>query len=246
MDICNCCVQTCIGTLITGVVIGWFIYKYLNSLSFKRKTMDYFPLLLLFIIAVLMFTIFRSILKIGDKELISFLGTISALLIGLIVYRAQNRLLISQIANRVAGELIEIYRHLGANLEVLDKIEPTKGVPSILHIKKLGITKYSSLSDEMALRNLDKQHNQLIFPMTVRVRNYNINVDTIVEYLKSPDKKQETFSEYKNNIYLATKTLQKHIKECLEKMDVNIELPYSQCCDTTMIIYDAQWKSESI
>ncbi len=241
MNICNCCAQICIGTLIIGVVIGWFIYKYLNSLSFKRKTMDYFPLLLLFIIAVLMFTIFRSILKIEDKELISFLGTISALLIGLIVYRAQNRLLINQIVNRVAGELIEIYRHLGANLEVVDMIDSTKGVPSILHIKKLGITKYSSLSDEMALRNLDKQHNRIIFPMTVRVRNYNINVETIVKYLKSSNKEQVIFNEYKNNIRLATITLQNYIKECLKEMDVNIELPNCKS-DTTTIIYDAKWK----
>ncbi len=79
--------------------------------------------------------------------------------------------------------------------------------------------------------------------MTVRVRNYNINVDAIVEYLKSTDKNKETFEEYIVGIKDVTKDLRIKIGKCLEDMDVKVQLPDNPPY-TKSIIYDASWKRD--
>lgn len=245
MPSCICCALVCMGMLLFAIAIGWLMYKYATSLSFKRLVSDFvFPMGGMLFIWLVAYVIGKTVLSVDDGDILRAWSAIGAVLLGLIVYRAQRRLLIYQIVERVSGELSEIYRHLGANLEVLEKIDSSKGVPSLLHIRKLEITKYSSLSDESTLKNLDKRHNKIVFPMTVRVRNYNINVDAIVEYLKSSDKKEETFKDYMAGIVYATKDLRIKIEECLEEMDVKMALQRSNPPYTKSIIYDASWKRD--
>ena len=234
---CYSCIMVCVYALSGSAVAGLLIYGYFKSLAFRRVVVDYISPLLLLFVGIMISVLCKKVLNVNGETVFAFWSTASALMLGLIVNRAQKRLLISQIVNRVSGELLEIYRHLGANLEVLDKIDTEVGVPSLLHIKKLEITKYSSLSDGETLRNIDNKHNQIIFPMTVRVRNYNLNVDILVEHLKSPGRNKAVFNEHLEGIRETTVGLQSKIEECLNKLGVRHKLPDCSA-GTTGIIYD--------
>lgn len=206
----------------------------------KRYWID-FGVPILIVLTVGLFTYFLcKWLGIENGEWLRFMGTISAVLLGLVVYRAQKRVLSIQIVKRVSSELEEIYRHLGENINVINSIDLSKGVPSQLHIRKLEIAQYSLLSDEETLRNLDKDDNKLIFQMMVKVRNYNINVEIVNEYVKSEKHKLEIFQNHKKGLLDVTKSLQEEIKECSIAMELNIDLSNVETRDRD-IIYEKEW-----
>ena len=228
-----------LGAVVVVSMIAYLIYQYRNSLKWRRLIIDAWIPVVVFIAIV-----FFSLIKIQDKnfqgDILRLVGSIGAVVLGLWVYRFQRRLLLTQIVDRVSGELAEIYRHLGANILVLRNIDSSKEIPSLLHIRKLEITKYSSLSDDDVLKNLEQNHNEIIFPMTVRIRNYNINVQEIVDYLQSHWPNENIFNEYKEGIIEVTENLQTQITECLVRLKVkkNFETKKS---DTKRIIYDRKW-----
>lgn len=178
---------------------------------------------------------------ISMNEWLRFVGTIGAVGLGLFVYRQQRQLLLTQIVSRLSAELEEIYRHLGANIVVLNMIESSKGIPSLVHIRKLEISKYSSLSSEDVLKNLDKYTNKIIFPLTVCVRNYNMHVQTIVKYLHSGSPNEDTFNEYKDQMIQVSNDLCDDIKKCLDNMMVRYHLDEKRESKTKKIIYDKKW-----
>ncbi len=226
-----------VGSLVLAGIV-WLVYQYFKSLSIRRWVKDYVaPLLLLIVIGFFVYFSASYFLNLQNKddEILSFIGTICAIVLGLQVYRIQNRILISQIVERVSGELEEIHRHLRANKRVLDKLNKEK-VPSLSHIRKFAITKYSALSDDVLLRNLDKTHNKIIFPMTVRVRNYNISVSTMEEYLKSGSCEKDIFEKYVNNMINITNKLCDNIEKCVSDLDIKFhELDMGS--DLVQIVY---------
>lgn len=175
-------------------------------------------------------------------EWLRFVGTIGAVGLGLFVYRQQRQLLLTQIVSRLSGELTEIHRHLGANIVVLNMIDSSKGIPSLVHIRKLEISKYSSLSSEDVLKNLNKHYNKIIFPMTVCVRNYNMHVQIIVKYLQSESLNEVTFNKYKSQLIQVSNELRENIKECLDNMVVIYHLDEELKSNTKSIIYDRKWE----
>lgn len=220
----NCIVFALVSIVVMLILAGivWLVCQYFKSLSVRRWVKDYIaPLLLLIIIGFFVYFSASYFLDLQNKddEILSFIGTICAIVLGLQVYRMQNRILISQIVQRVSGELEEIHRHLRANKRVLEKLDIEK-VPSLSHIRKFAITKYSALSDDVLLRNLDKTHNKIIFPMTVRVRNYNISVSTMEEYLKSGSCEKDIFVKYVSNMKNITDKLCENIEKCVKDLDI--------------------------
>lgn len=224
----------CIGLVI--VMIDW-VYTY--SIKWQRRILDvWIPIVVLLVLGGSMFIEFED--PNIKSDVIRLAGSIGAVVLGLWVYRFQRRLLLSQIVDRVSGELAEIHRHLGANIVVLKNIDSSNGIPSLLHIRKLEITKYSSLSDNDVLKNLNQSHNKIIFPMTVRIRNYNINVQEIVDYLQVHWPNEKIFNEYKQGIIEVTENLRTQIQECLDSLQINIILEENKS-DTKKIIYDKNW-----
>lgn len=223
------------------VIILAVIFMCVRCSRLARRYWIDFGVPILIVLTVGLFTYFLcKWLGIGNGEWLRFMGTISAVLLGLVVYRAQKRVLSIQIVKRVSSELEEIYRHLGENINVINSIDLSKGVPSQLHIRKLEIAQYSLLSDEETLRNLDKDDNKLIFQMMVKVRNYNINVEIVNEYVKSEKHKLEIFQNHKKGLLDVTKSLQEEIKECSSAMELNIELSNVETRDRD-IIYEKEW-----
>lgn len=224
----------CIGLVI--VMIDW---GYTYSIKWQRRILDvWIPIVVFLVLGGSMFIEFED--PNIKSDVIRLAGSIGAVVLGLWVYRFQRRLLLTQIVDRVSGELVEIYRHLGANLVVLNQLDSLNGIPSLLHIRKLEITKYSSLSDNDVLKNLNQYHNQIIFPMTVRIRNYNINVQQIVDYLQSHWPNEKIFNEYRQGIIEVTENLQIQIKECLDCLEVEKNLKTKKS-DTKKLIYDKSW-----
>ncbi len=114
MPSCICCALVCMGMLLFAIAIGWVMYKYATSLSFKRLVSDFvFPMGGMLFIWLVAYVIGKTVLSVDDGDILRAWSAIGAVLLGLIVYRAQRRLLIYQIVERVSGELSEIYRHLG-------------------------------------------------------------------------------------------------------------------------------------
>lgn len=223
-------------------LIAFLICKYRRSLKWRRYIDDWWLIVSLLSCEIVIFILCYC--KFGmaadNDSFWGIAGTISAVLLGLIVYRAQKRVMLYQIVNRISGELSEIYRHLGENMNVIESINLNKGIPSQLHIRKLAITKYSSLSDEETLRNLDKKHNKFVFPMTVMVRNYNINVEVINEYLQSSSLKKSILKKHLQGILKVTESLRVQIENCFKTMVIEEELPIREK-KLKWILYERSW-----
>ncbi len=231
-----------LGAVVVVSMIAYLIYQYRNSLKWRRYIDDWWLIVSLLSCEAIIFILcyYKFGMSADNDNFWGIAGTISAVLLGLIVYRAQKRVMLYQIVNRISGELSEIYRHLGENMNVIECIDLTKGVPSQLHIRKLAITKYSSLSDEETLRNLDKKHNKFVFPMTVMVRNYNINVEIINEFLQSPNLTEPILREHLQGILEVTESLRGSIERCFEAMAIGEKLPVREK-KHKWILYERSW-----
>ena len=139
---------------------------------------------------------------ISELNIIKILGSVLAVMIGLFVYKAQKRVLSWDIRNRLICELDELYRHLQSNLEVLELMSVSKGKPSMMHLEKLRIDDHKTLTDAEIMKNMSKKFTSLVFPLTIRMRNYNITVDYLKKALEGNDK--VLFERYINEMKAIT------------------------------------------
>lgn len=169
------------------------------------------------------------------------LGGILTIMIGLFVYKAQKRVLNWDIRNRLVCELNEICRHLQRNLEVLNAIDTDSNKKiSVMHIQKLEIVINKTFTDEELLKNMNKRYTAIVFPLNVRMRNYNITVN----YLKSAleENKKELFEFYLTEIISGTINLHKRIADDSVNILVNkIDKIVDQCNLYKKNIYDGEW-----
>ena len=200
-----------ISNVFTNFIIG-IIITYVISQIIKYK--KYFSLLWatqkLSIIIVILLSIgilYSPCIK--NNELTKLLGSIIAIVIGLFIYRAQRRILPWDVLKRLNCEFKEITRHLERNFEVLESIQTTKGIPSLIHIKKLKIDDHTTLTDSDILKNIPSSLTSKIYPMTIRIRNYNITFQCLERAIKF--KNATLFDKYLQEIKIITKVLQKDI-----------------------------------
>lgn len=169
------------------------------------------------------------------KEIINFLGSIITITIGLFVYKIQKRTLPTIILERLCCEFKEINRHLGRNLEVLNSIKINNGIPSLMHIKKLKIDDHTTLTDNDTLKNINASCTKVIYPMTIRIRNYNITVEHLEKIIEEQNKNMiETYIEELKKI---TQKLQKTISQTIQKLE-NYDMDIEEDSKTPNIIYD--------
>ena len=144
-------------------------------------------------------------------EMLKPIGSILAVMVGLIVYKAQKRVLTWNIRDRLICELKEMYRHLDKNLEVLEVMQQSEEKPSMMHIDKLKIDDHMTLTDAEIMKNMSKKYTAIVFPLTIRMRNYNITVD----YLKTSleENNEMLFKSYIEEMVLITK----RVKEIIYK-----------------------------
>mgnify|MGYP003312556384 CR=1 FL=1 len=177
------------------------IWKYIKQLWYTQR-------LSVLTIALSVVGIICSLYFEKDK-LITLFGNIIAIVIGLFIYKAQRRILPWDIIERLDCEFKEMTRHLERNFDVLESIDTTQGIPSVIHIKKLKIDDHTTLYDNDILKNLPISLAQKIYPMTIRVRNYNITIDCIENIITSKD--TTLLNDYLKEIKIVTKILQKDI-----------------------------------
>ena len=184
----------------------------------------------------------------SNDDLLTFLGGIIAIMAGLFVYKAQKRLLCWDIRNRLVCELKEMYRHLQRNLEVLKQMDVSMGKPSAMHIEKLRIDDHKTLTDEEIMKNMSKKYTYLVFPLTVRMRNYNITVGYLEKALK--DGQTNLFVSYLKEMKSITESMQRKIdKDAKEILVYDIikalqrEDSENNCINKKKrtIIYDGIW-----
>ena len=172
-----------------------------------------------------------------QTNFLTLFGSILAIMVGLFVYKAQKRVLAWDIRNRLICEYDELYRHLQRNLEVLNAIKIDRKV-SVLHIEKLRIAISQTFTDGELMRNMSKKYTAIVFPLSVRMRNYNITVDCLKEALK--ENKKALFKSYLDEIISVTEVLQKDIDKDSKK-----KLVHEVSCkeeDKKVIIYDGKWE----
>lgn len=174
-----------------------------------------------------------------QTDFLTLFGSILTIMVGLFVYKAQKRVLNWDIRNRLICEFDEIYRHLQRNSEVLDAIKNitfAKKV-SVMHIEKLKIVINQTFTDEELLKNMSKRYTRIVFPLSVKMRNYNISVDCLEEALKGNNKK--SFGYYLDEMIKITASLQKWIHDESEEI-----LVYKVKCkpeSQRRLIYDGRW-----
>ncbi len=97
--------------------------------------------------------------------------------------RRELRLLIS--------EFEDMIRHINANIEVLDQIDLSMGIPAIIHLEKMKIPESSIIFSSDTYRNIYNKHSRLIYELRLIVRNINIEIDSTVFLLQ----KEETYNK---------------------------------------------------
>ena len=195
----------------------------------------------LFILASLILSccFINSFIDEAKIDVLKLLGSVLNIMVGLFVYKAQKRVLNWDIRNRLICEFDEIYRHLQRNSEVLDAIKNitfAKKV-SVMHIEKLKIVINQTFTDEELLKNMSKRYTRIVFPLSVKMRNYNISVDCLEEALKGNNKK--SFGYYLDEMIEITASLQKWIHDESEEI-----LVYKVKCkpeSQRRLIYDGRW-----
>lgn len=172
-------------------------------------------------------------------DVLKLLGSLLTIMVGLFVYKAQKRVLNWDIRNRLICEFDEIYRHLQRNSEVLDAIKNITSAKkvSVMHIEKLKIVINQTFTDEELLKNMSKKYTRIVFPLSVKMRNYNISVDCLEEALKGNNKK--SFGYYLDEMIEITASLQKWIHD-----ESKENLVYKVKCkpeSRRKLIYDGRW-----
>ncbi|MBR5540882.1 MAG: hypothetical protein IKU64_00770 [Bacteroides sp.] len=170
----------------------------------------YMHILILFLLLLICYVVdvFTGVCYV---EMLKPIGSILAVMVGLIVYKAQKRVLTWNIRDRLICELKEMYRHLDKNLEVLEVMQQSEEKPSMMHIDKLKIDDHMTLTDAEIMKNMSKKYTAIVFPLTIRMRNYNITVDYLKTSLEENNK--VLFKSYIEEMVSITK----RVKEIIYK-----------------------------
>lgn len=177
---------------------------------------------------------------INETDFLKLLGSVLTIMVGLFVYKAQKRVLNWDIRNRLICEFDEIHRHLQRNLEVLDAIKDSMSVTkkvSVIHIEKLRIAINQTFTDDELLKNMSKKYTYMVFPLSVKMRNYNITVDHLKEAWK--ENKKILFESYLDEVIVITQKLQEKIYD-----DSKAKLAHkikTEPGPTRTLIYDGKW-----
>lgn len=214
-----------------GIRTCWLWIKMLWS--------EFYVQIFILFIMLLLYILINRFICVRQDDLLKLLGSVLTIMVGLFVYKAQKRVLNWDIRNRLICEFDEIYRHLQRNSEVLDAIKNITSAKkvSVMHIEKLKIVINQTFTDEELLKNMSKKYTRIVFPLSVKMRNYNISVDCLEEALKGNNKK--SFGYYLDEMIEITASLQKWIHD-----ESKENLVYKVKCkpeSRRKLIYDGRW-----
>ena len=215
-----------------GIRTCWLWIKMLWS--------EFYVQIFILFIMLLLYILINRFICVRQDDLLKLLGSVLTIMVGLFVYMAQKRVLNWDIRNRLICEFDEIYRHLQRNLEVLDAMNKSligDQKVSVMHIEKLRIVINQTFTDEELLKNMNKKYTFMVFPLNVRMRNYNITVNCLKEALEK--NKKDLFKSYLNEIIKITEKLQESILK-----DSDEKLVYKIVCEPRpprVLVFDGNW-----
>ena len=215
-----------------GIRTCWLWIKMLWS--------EFYVQIFILFIMLLLYILINRFICVRQDDLLKLLGSVLTIMVGLFVYKAQKRVLNWDIRNRLICEFDEIYRHLQRNLEVLDATNKSligNQKVSVMHIEKLRIVINQTFTDEELLKNMNKKYTFMVFPLNVRMRNYNITVNCLKEALEK--NKKDLFKSYLNEIIKITEKLQESILK-----DSDEKLVYKIVCEPRqprVLVFDGNW-----
>ena len=215
-----------------GIRTCWLWIKMLWS--------EFYVQIFILFIMLLLYILINRFICVRQDDLLKLLGSVLTIMVGLFVYKAQKRVLNWDIRNRLICEFDEIYRHLQRNLEVLDAMNKSligDQKVSVMHIEKLRIVINQTFTDEELLKNMNKKYTFMVFPLNVRMRNYNITVNCLKEALEK--NKKDLFKSYLNEIIKITEKLQESILK-----DSDEKLVYKIVCEPRpprVLVFDGNW-----
>ena len=215
-----------------GIRTCWLWIKMLWS--------EFYVQIFILFIMLLLYILINRFICVRQDDLLKLLGSVLTIMVGLFVYKAQKRVLNWDIRNRLICEFDEIYRHLQRNLEVLDAMNKSligDQKVSVMHIEKLRIVINQTFTDEELLKNMNKKYTFMVFPLNVRMRNYNITVNCLKEALEK--NKKDLFKSYLNEIIIITEKLQESILK-----DSDEKLVYKIVCEPRpprVLVFDGNW-----
>ena len=154
-----------------------------------------------------------------------------------IVYFVNRRWTIYQENALIYSELKDLYRHLNFNKAVLEDIDLKKGIPVELHFKKLKIFKKAILFSSESNRNIRRKKARHLYRFKTELRNYNIEVDSLIECAKGKNQKKNEISKYLNLLISKTDYLMGTTKYLSEnKLNYNNKRDANKI--QTKLIYD--------
>lgn len=215
-----------------GIRTCWLWIKMLWS--------EFYVQIFILFIMLLLYILINRFICVRQDDLLKLLGSVLTIMVGLFVYKAQKRVLNWDIRNRLICEFDEIYRHLQRNLEVLDAMNKSligDQKVSVMHIEKLRIVINQTFTDEELLKNMNKKYTFMVFPLNVRMKNYNITVNCLKEALEK--NKKDLFKSYLNEIIIITEKLQESILK-----DSDEKLVYKIVCEPRpprVLVFDGNW-----
>lgn len=96
----------------------------------------------------------------------------------------------------LSEELQDVVGHLSNNIKIFNNIDLKFGVPSIHHYKKMIIPVDSIIFSSQTFRTINPKYSKLIYRIRLVIRNYNIDIEAIIEYINKGNCDIEILKQY--------------------------------------------------
>ncbi|MCH5335700.1 MAG: hypothetical protein J1D86_07870 [Alistipes sp.] len=116
--------------------------------------------------------------------------------IGYKSYRHQRNISNKQISHRLTAECTDLIRHINAGLGLLANQHDRLSKLSPMHFRKMKISDISLFFDHSFIHNYPARHDTLLRKCSLLLRNYNIELDAVIEAAEDDAVPVEKYAEY--------------------------------------------------
>lgn len=94
------------------------------------------------------------------------------------------------------AECYDLVRHYEANLKILLKIDTESGKPSKMHLEKMKVGNNTALLFNENTKKINIGHTGTLHRIRLVIRNIDIEINCILDFLDSPQYNSDTMNEY--------------------------------------------------
>jgi len=112
----------------------------------------------------------------------------------------------------ILNEIKDLGRHFSKNVNILNQMDLSKGIPMNMHFEKLKVFEQSLIFSQDTYRTSDKKIQKHIYRFKLELRNIHIEIDDLLAYLKSGNVNEEVVEQFVGYIKMKNEYILKRIE----------------------------------